>query len=102
MYQPSSSPSLTTPSKYRLTTRDSTTYEYDQFNGLESLTDRNGNTLTYTDNGIFSSTGESVEFRRDAQGRITEIVDPAGNSIEYSYDANGDLVSIRDRSGQHN
>ena len=86
------------PSKYRLTTRDGTTYEYDQFNGLESLTDRNGNTLTYTDNGIFSSTGESVEFRRDAQGRITEIVDPAGNSIEYSYDTNGDLVSIRDRS----
>ena len=86
------------PSEYRLTTRDGTTYQYDQFEGLETVTDRNGNTLTYTDNGIFSSTGESVQFLRDGQERITEIVDPAGNSIEYGYDANGDLVTVTDRN----
>ncbi|MEO1131819.1 MAG: SdrD B-like domain-containing protein, partial [Cyanobacteria bacterium J06639_1] len=85
------------PSEYRLTTRDGTTYQYDQFDGLETVTDRNGNTLTYTDNGIFSSTGESVEFRRDSQGRITEIIDPSGNAIKYGYDANGDLSEINDR-----
>ncbi|MEL7313606.1 MAG: SdrD B-like domain-containing protein, partial [Cyanobacteria bacterium J06559_3] len=85
------------PSEYRLTTRDGTTYQYDQFDGLENVTDRNGNTLTYTDNGIFSSTGESVQFLRDGQGRITEIVDPAGNSIEYGYDVSGDLVTVTDR-----
>ncbi|MEL7356414.1 MAG: SBBP repeat-containing protein [Cyanobacteria bacterium J06560_6] len=89
------------PSEYRLTTRDGTTYRYDQFDGLENITDRNGNTLTYTDNGIFSSTGESVRFVRDGQGRITEIVDLAGQSIEYDYDTNGDLVAVTDREGNN-
>lgn len=84
------------PSTYRLTTRDGTVYTYDQFDGLQSVTDRNGNVLTYTDNGIVSSTGVSVEFRRDSQGRITEIIDPEGNSIQYNYDANGDLIEVVD------
>ncbi|BAY84562.1 YD repeat protein [Calothrix parasitica NIES-267] len=86
------------PSEYRLTTKDGTTYNYDQFDGLIDITDRNGNTLTYTDSGIVSSTGESVEFRRDAQGRITKIIDTAGESIEYDYDTSGDLVSVTDRT----
>ncbi|AFY56856.1 RHS repeat-associated core domain protein [Rivularia sp. PCC 7116] len=86
------------PSEYRLTTKDGTAYKYDQFDGLIDITDRNGNTLTYSDSGIVSSTGESVEFRRDAEGRITEIVDTAGESIEYDYDTNGDLVSVTDRT----
>ena len=86
------------PSEYRLTTKDGTAYKYDQFDGLIDITDRNGNTLTYSDSGIVSSTGESVEFRRDSQGRITEIIDTAGESIEYDYNANGDLVSVTDRT----
>ncbi|MBW4512456.1 MAG: DUF4114 domain-containing protein [Scytonematopsis contorta HA4267-MV1] len=90
------------PSKYRLTTKDGTTYQYDQFDGLIDIRDRNGNSLTYTDAGIFSSTGESVKFRRDAKGRITEIIDPAGKLIKYDYNANGDLVSVTDRNGNTN
>ncbi|MEM9214706.1 MAG: putative Ig domain-containing protein [Cyanobacteria bacterium P01_F01_bin.150] len=86
------------PSEYKLTTRDGTTYRYDQFNGLESVTDRNGNVLTYTDSGITSSTGQSITFVRDAQGRIDEIIDPSGKVIDYEYDVNGDLISVTDRN----
>ncbi|WP_353929182.1 putative Ig domain-containing protein [Okeanomitos corallinicola TIOX110] len=86
------------PSEYRLTTKDGTTYNYGQFDGLIDITDRNGNTLTYSDSGIVSSTGESIEFLRDSEGRITEIIDTAGESIKYDYNANGDLVSVTDRT----
>ncbi|AFY47866.1 RHS repeat-associated core domain protein [Nostoc sp. PCC 7524] len=87
------------PSQYRLITKDGTTYRYDQYKGLLDITDRNGNKLTYTDAGIFSSTGQSVNFNRDAQGRITEIIDPAGQGIIYNYDAQGNLVSVTDQAG---
>lgn len=87
------------PSQYRLITKDGTTYRYDQYQGLLDITDRNGNKLTYTDAGIFSSTGQSVNFNRDAQGRIAEIIDPAGKAILYGYDAKGNLVSVTDQAG---
>ena len=86
------------PNTYRLITKQGITYEYDQYQGLQTVSDRNGNILTYTDNGIFSSTGQSITFNRDPQGRILEIIDPEGNSIEYSYDVNGDLVTVEDRT----
>jgi RHS repeat-associated protein len=86
------------PSEYKLTTKDGTTYEYDQFKGLQEVKDRNNNTLTFRDNGIFSSTGASVEFLRDTQGRITQIKDPTGKAILYGYDARGNLVSVSDRN----
>jgi RHS repeat-associated protein len=80
------------PREYTLVSTDQMRYTYDQFDGLQTVEDRNGVTLEYREDGIFSSTGESIDFVRDDQGRITEIVDPAGNSIYYEYDAAGDLV----------
>ncbi|MEM9804842.1 MAG: putative Ig domain-containing protein [Cyanobacteria bacterium P01_D01_bin.56] len=87
------------PREYRLTTKDNLTYTYDQFEGLQTVEDRNANVLTYTDDGIFSSTGDSVRFTYDDQDRITRITDPAGNSISYTYDDNGDLVGVTDPAG---
>ena len=84
------------PDEYRLTTKDGTTYRYNQFTGIRDITDRNGNVLTFTDAGIFSSFGESIQWLRDAQGRITEIIDPAGNSLYYDYER-GDLISFTDQ-----
>ncbi|NJR73770.1 MAG: VWA domain-containing protein [Scytonema sp. CRU_2_7] len=86
------------PSEYKLTTKDGTTYEYDQFKGLQTVKDRNNNTLTFQDNGIFSSTGASVQFLRDTQGRIIQITDPTGKAILYGYDARGNLISVTDRN----
>lgn len=86
------------PSDYILTTKDGTKYTYDQYEGLETIVDRNANKLTYTDNGITSSTGAKIDFIRDTQGRITEIIDPDGKSLKYSYDANGNLIEFGDRT----
>ena len=87
------------PDDYRLTTRDGRVYNYNQFEGLQDVSDRNGNPLTYTDDGIFSSTGESITFNRDAQGRIISITDPGGGVIAYTYNSDGDLSTVTDQVG---
>ena len=87
------------PDDYTLTTTDGTKYQYNQFNGLQKVTDPNGNTLTYTANGITSSIGASVTFTRDGQGRITKITDPDGHFLTYRYDASGDLAAVTDADG---
>ena len=87
------------PSNYTLTTKNGTGYNYNQYNGLQTVEDRNGNTLTFEDDGITSSTGLEVDFIRDSQGRITQIVDPEGNSLIYTYNLDGDLISVTDRLG---
>lgn len=85
------------PREYSLVSPEQIRYNYDQFEGLKTVTDRNNVTLEYRDDGIFSSTGESIEFIRDDLGRITEIIDPSGNSIKYTYSAAGDLIAYTDQ-----
>jgi RHS repeat-associated protein/uncharacterized repeat protein (TIGR01451 family) len=63
---------------------------------MKSVKDLNGNTLTFTRDGIVSSaSGINITFIRDAQGRITQITDSAGNHFDYTYDANGDLTAAQ-------
>lgn len=85
------------PTRFKFTTAEGDVYIIDEKEGLKRMTDRNGNTLTITTNGIFHSSGVSVTFTRDLQGRITAITDPAGNSLVYSYGTNGCLASVTDR-----
>ncbi|MCT7981582.1 putative Ig domain-containing protein, partial [Laspinema olomoucense] len=101
-YHPSGSPYNPANSffggSYKLTTKEGIEYAIDGTTGdLLTVTDTNGNTLTYSDEGIFSSTGKSVTFERNASGRIVAAVDPEGNKIQYEYDENGDLVGVTDR-----
>ena len=85
---------------YVLTTKEGTVYEIDgQTGDLLKVTDTNGNTLSYTDDAISSSTGQRITFERDAQNRITSVKDPMGELIRYSYNDNGDLVGVSDRQG---
>jgi choice-of-anchor C domain-containing protein len=85
---------------YVLTTKEGIEYEIDgQTGDLLKVTDTDGNTLTYTDADITSSTGQKVTFERDAQNRITSVIDPMGNKVTYDYDAKGDLVAVSDREG---
>ncbi|MGA1842202.1 MAG: putative Ig domain-containing protein [bacterium] len=85
------------PSLYQLTTIDGTIYIIDQTEGLEKITDNNGNSLDITSDGIIHSSGKSITFTRDAKGRISEITDPMGNTITYDYDDNGDLIAVTDQ-----
>jgi len=85
--------------KYRLTTKTGYVYDLDQDFGIETVTDPNGNSLTYSDSGIFHSDGASVLFERDANGRISTITDPMGQQISYSYSTSGDLDGATDRAG---
>ena len=85
---------------YLVTTTDGLAYGIDANTGqLTAVSDRNNNTLTFSDSGVSSSSGAGIRFERDAQGRIAAIVDPMGNVIHYQYDASGDLVAVTDRTG---
>jgi RHS repeat-associated protein len=83
---------------YKLTTKEGIVYRINATTGdLETVSDRNGNTLTFTDAAITSSTGQKVTFERNTQGQITSVIDPAGKRVTYTYDTLGDLVAVTDR-----
>ena len=84
------------PQNFRYTTVSGIKYEINKTDGVKSITDENGNTLTFGPGGIIHSAGQSVLFTRDALDRITSITDPNGNIQTYSYDGNGDLHSHTD------
>ena len=79
--------------------KEGLTYRYDQFDGLIDITDRNGNTLTFSDDGIQHSSGIGIDFIRDGAGRIKEIIDLADESILYDYNSAGELVSVTNQAG---
>lgn len=90
---------------YVLTAGDGTVYTFDKRNHLTgvsqigNITDRNGNTITFSENSIEHSAGPTkVFFQRDDDGRILKVIDPAGNAITYDYDSAGDLIQVTDRT----
>jgi RHS repeat-associated protein len=87
------------PQGFRLLNRDGTDYHYGKFDGLQDITDRNGNVLTVTPDGIRSSSGQGIQFVRDAVGRITQIIDPANHAVTYQYDARGNLQMVTSQNG---
>jgi RHS repeat-associated protein len=87
------------PSSYTLTTADGVVYALDESFGVRTITDTNGNVVTYSASGIVHSRGKSIAFARDAENRITQITDPLGGTISYEYDTSGDLASVTDQLG---
>ncbi|HVG08307.1 MAG TPA: fibronectin type III domain-containing protein [Thermoanaerobaculia bacterium] len=88
------------PNQVRLTTRDGRTFDLELRKGVTRLQDPNGNSLSITAAGIIHSSGQSISFVRDGQGRITRITDPMGKSLNYTYSAAGDLAAVTDRMDQ--
>jgi RHS repeat-associated protein len=82
------------PTQYTYTDPTGTAYVIGANGALQSIQDKNGNALTITSAGITSTTGLSVPFVRDSQGRITTITYPPGNVYQYGYDPAGNLVSV--------
>lgn len=88
------------PNQVKLTTRDGRVFFLNLESGVTRIEDINGNALDITPEGITHSSGQGVEFIRDSEGRIQEIVDPRNNSNRYSYDGRGDLEMHRNRVGE--
>ena len=82
------------PPGYIYTDTNGTQYNIGAGGALQSITDRSGNALAITPNGITSTTGLNVPFVRDSQNRITQITDPQGNVYLYGYDTNGNLERL--------
>lgn len=91
------------PERYNLTLKDGTVYEYSQAQGLLRVRDLNGNRLEVTTAGVFhypagsNTSDRKIDYIRDAQGRITRIIDPDGHALVYGYDAAGDLRTFQDQ-----
>lgn len=88
------------PDHYRLTTPEGVVFELNQGFTVQRVIEPNGTVLSFTDNGIEHSQGFALEFVRDGDGRITDIVGPDGLMLSYQYDANGDLIGSVDRVGE--
>lgn len=83
------------PTTYRYTDPYGRVFSMGMDGTLQSIKDLNGNTLTFTRDGITSSTGgPSVSFVRGAHDRITHITAPSGTIYQYGYDAHGDLTTV--------
>jgi RHS repeat-associated protein len=65
--------------------------------GLKSITDLNGNSVTFGPTGFLHSSGSAVTIQRDSQRRITSITDPTGKGFTYTYDVDGNLATATDR-----
>jgi fibro-slime domain-containing protein/RHS repeat-associated protein len=77
---------------------DGTAYQVAADTGkLQTITDLNGNTLTFTDAGVTNQYGIGLTYTRDSSDRISIITDPLGYTIQYGYDQYGDLVSVTDQ-----
>ncbi|MGY6553333.1 MAG: putative Ig domain-containing protein [Wenzhouxiangella sp.] len=86
------------PVNFRYTMPDGTVFEFEH-GQVSTVTDSNGNRLSFSLDGIEHSSGVGVDFERDTLGRITAITDPAGHTQTYTYGANGDLTAHTDVLG---
>lgn len=88
------------PDAYDLTLPDGRVFSIRQDGGLSSITDPDGNRVTFGAGGIQHSTGVGVTFERDGEDRIRRITIPSGASISYEYDGAGDLVHVTGLTGE--
>ena len=93
-----------TDGSYTLTKPDQTKYHYKVVNVsslyCDTITDRNGNTITIAYNTgnyvttITDPTNRVITLGYNAQNRISTITDPLNRQWTISYDANGNLQTV--------
>ncbi len=92
------------PTGARLREKDGTTLLFQNLNGtagffLTTLQDRNGNTLSYTRDGLGRATlvrdthGRTLTLTYNAAGKAESVADSAGRTTSFLYDAAGNRVS---------
>ena len=87
------------PTLFKYTDQAGTVFMINTANGIQSITNSDGITDTYTASGVQSSDGQNLTIARDSQGRVTSITEPDGGQITYGYDFYGDLVTVTDPMG---
>ena len=86
------------PQNWTLTTADGTKYAINSTQGLQSITDKSGQMMTFT-SGKIEGVNEALTITRDTENRITSVKTSSGSKVSYTYDENGDLASVTDISG---
>lgn len=85
--------------------RDKTTYTFNANGNLQSIKDRNSNTilLSYDDKGrlatITDPVGRVYTLSYDDKNHITSIKDPANRAFAYEYDNKDNLIKVTDPVG---
>ncbi len=89
-----------TSAGFALTYEDQSVYKFTGSTGnLESVTDENNNTTSFTYNGsaqiekVTDQNGESLTFTYNSAGLVKSVSDPLKHVIEYGY-KEGDLISV--------
>ena len=96
-------PTFGSNGQFTLQTRQGYKYVIDADSGrLASAIDRNNNTLTFDETGIYSSSDRFITFTRNSQGLIQEIKDQAGNRVTYDYDDDLNLIAVNDQWSNRN
>ncbi len=80
---------------YTLTAPDGSQLALDGQGRVTEQRYESGDRLFFSDSGITSSSGESIQFTHDASGRLASIVAPDGTTIVYVYDSAGRLSAVR-------
>ncbi|MBF2017605.1 MAG: beta-propeller fold lactonase family protein [Rivularia sp. T60_A2020_040] len=83
--------------EFILTAADGTKYLIDSKKGITEQIAANGISLVYSDSGITSSTGETVQFVNNEQGFLKQVIAPDGTQVVYDY-LDGNLVAARNLS----
>ncbi|MEX0819437.1 MAG: hypothetical protein WD070_07580, partial [Pirellulaceae bacterium] len=65
-------------------------------NKVEYIPQGNITLIRHSNSNVQGGLTRTVEVLRDANGRISQIVDPVGNTVDYTY-AGGELVSVSNR-----
>ena len=85
---------------YTITTKNGIAYQFNQTGYLSSITDRNGNQLTFTydtNTGVLTTitdtVGRKVNLAYTAERKVSSIRDFMGRVWQYAY-SNNDLISV--------
>lgn len=98
---------------WKMTLKDGTVYCFPNSDGLTSaraaapvsMTDRYGNTVTFTRDSSSNLTratspnGRYIDFTYDASNRVTQAKDIGGRTVTYEYDASGRLWKVTNPIG---
>lgn len=92
-------------SAFSLKERFGTTINFDANNKIASLTDIDGNTLSFAYTGgnltqVNDAFNRTLTLHYDASNRIDTVTDSTGRVVQYGYDANNDLTSYTDTEGK--